>query len=273
MSLNIKQRPSPNFSFREDSGNILLGRREFNPCDLIKYVILHYTGMETAAEAVARMCDSKAEVSCHYFIDYDGTISQLVQDEHKAWHAGISYWQGISGLNNYSIGIEVANKGHEFGYEEFSPHQIDNLLKLLSILRDKYNIPKANYIAHSDIAPDRKEDLGELFPWSKLANAGFGVYIEQNSTPHYENSALKLGDKARDIKEAKENLRKLGYKISQVDDIFDKEFEQVVTAFYRHFCPERILAYPTAERRYPKGIKWDGKANKLLINIRSTIET
>jgi N-acetylmuramoyl-L-alanine amidase len=132
-------------------------------------VVLHYTGMQTASEALARLCDPVAEVSAHYLIDEDGTVTRLVDEENRAWHAGRSYWRGITDINSASVGIELANPGHEFGYRPFPKPQIEALLPLLADIVKRHDIPRANVVGHSDIAPARKEDPGELFPWDLLA--------------------------------------------------------------------------------------------------------
>jgi N-acetylmuramoyl-L-alanine amidase len=132
-------------------------------------VVLHYTGMQTASEALARLCDPVAEVSAHYLIDEDGTVTRLVDEENRAWHAGRSYWRGITDINSASVGIELVNPGHEFGYRPFPKPQIEALLPLLADIVKRHDIPRANVVGHSDIAPARKEDPGELFPWDLLA--------------------------------------------------------------------------------------------------------
>jgi N-acetylmuramoyl-L-alanine amidase len=132
-------------------------------------VVLHYTGMQTASEALARLCDPVAEVSAHYLIDEDGTVTRLVDEENRAWHAGRSYWRGITDINSASVGIELVNPGHEFGYRPFPKPQIEAQLPLLADIVKRHDIPRANVVGHSDIAPARKEDPGELFPWDLLA--------------------------------------------------------------------------------------------------------
>jgi len=135
----------------------------------VSMVVLHYTGMPTAQEALDRMCDPAAEVSAHYLIDEDGTVTQMVDEGHRAWHAGRSYWRGMTDINSASIGIELVNPGHEWGYRPFPEAQIDALLPLLADIVKRYDIPRANVVGHSDIAPARKDDPGELFPWARLA--------------------------------------------------------------------------------------------------------
>ena len=146
---------SPNFNERKG-------------CDKPSLIIIHYTGMKTAAEALERLCDPKAEVSAHYFIDEGGTQQQLVADDKRAWHAGVSEWEGITDVNSHSIGIELVNPGHEFGYREFPDEQIETLAELCKNLMQAYDIPVKNILGHADVAPGRKIDPGELFPWDKL---------------------------------------------------------------------------------------------------------
>jgi N-acetylmuramoyl-L-alanine amidase len=131
--------------------------------------VLHYTGMQTAAAALERLCDPAAEVSAHYMIDEDGTVIRLVDEKNRAWHAGRSSWRGITDINSASIGIELVNPGHEFGYRPFPEAQMQALLPLVADIVKRHDIPRANVVGHSDIAPARKEDPGELFPWDLLA--------------------------------------------------------------------------------------------------------
>jgi len=147
----------------------------------VNMVVLHYTGMPTAAEALERMCDAKAEVSAHYMIDEDGTVTQLVDEAKRAWHAGRSYWRGITDVNSASIGIELVNPGHEWGYRPFPEAQIDGLLPLLSDIVKRHRIPRANVVGHSDIAPPRKQDPGELFPWPLLARHKLALGVPKPS--------------------------------------------------------------------------------------------
>ncbi len=143
----------------------------------ISMVVLHYTGMKSAAEALARMCDAEAEVSAHYMIDEEGIVTQLVEEQHRAWHAGRSYWRGESDVNSASIGIELVNPGHEWGYRAFPEAQMDALLPLLADILERHDIPRANVVGHSDVAPARKQDPGELFDWPRLGELGLALEI------------------------------------------------------------------------------------------------
>ena len=135
----------------------------------VSMVVLHYTGMQTAEEALARLCDPVASVSAHYLIEEDGSVHRLVREDRRAWHAGKSYWRGITDVNSASVGIELVNPGHEFGYRPFPDAQMEALLPLLAEIVQRHDVPRANVVGHSDVAPARKEDPGELFDWELLA--------------------------------------------------------------------------------------------------------
>ena len=141
-------------------------------------LVLHYTGMPSAAAALARLCDPGAKVSAHYLVDEDGTVQALVAEQNRAWHAGVSFWRGATGLNDRSIGIEIVNPGHEFGYRPFPPAQMQAVRELCRGILARWPIPARNVVAHSDIAPNRKQDPGELFDWRGLAAAGIGLWTD-----------------------------------------------------------------------------------------------
>lgn len=143
----------------------------------VSMVVLHYTGMKTADEALERMCDPAAQVSAHYMIDEEGTVTALVPEDKRAWHAGKSYWRGETDINSSSIGIELVNPGHEWGYHPFPEPQMGALLPLLGHIVDAYRVPRANVVGHSDIAPARKTDPGELFDWPRLARLRLALPI------------------------------------------------------------------------------------------------
>ena len=170
--------PSPNFDARTA------------PPDMI---ILHYTGMQTGDAALARLRDPAAKVSSHYMVEEDGRIFALVPETRRAWHAGLSFWKGETGLNNVTIGIEIVNPGHELGYRPFPDVQIDSVLALLTDIRGRWMVPNDRILGHSDIAPARKDDPGELFPWARLAAAGHGVWVEPPASP---GAPLAKGDQA-----------------------------------------------------------------------------
>lgn len=154
----------------------------------ISMVVLHYTGMQSADEALARLCDEAAQVSAHYLIEEDGTVHRLVREDRRAWHAGKSHWRGITDVNSASVGIELVNPGHEFGYRPFPDEQMAALLPLLAEIVQRHDIPRANVVAHSDVAPARKEDPGELFDWDLLAAHRLALKTPRVSTPSpFEN--------------------------------------------------------------------------------------
>ena len=147
----------------------------------IKFLIIHYTGMRKEKDAIERLINIQSEVSSHYFIKYDGKIIQLIPDLYTAWHAGKSAWRKKRFLNNFSIGIEISNTGHNYGYKNYKKKQINALIKLLQNLKKKYQIKPENILGHSDIAPVRKKDPGEKFPWKKLAKKKLSIWHKVNS--------------------------------------------------------------------------------------------
>ncbi|UTW56391.1 N-acetylmuramoyl-L-alanine amidase [Kordiimonas sp. SCSIO 12610] len=225
--MTIRPYPSPNYNDRP--GN----------CQP-DMVVLHYTGMETGQGALERLCDPKAEVSAHYLIEESGETYQLVEPDKRAWHAGISHWQGRDNLNHYSIGIELVNPGHEFGYRSFPETQIACLLELLQTLKQRYGIKKHMYVGHSDIAPDRKEDPGEKFPWQQLASEGFGIWSEVNG-----NSQQALLDDSAAVSQREmiivlqEKLRSIGYGI-EISGVYDKLTTACVRAFQRRWRQKHV---------------------------------
>lgn len=191
--------PSPNFDARPGGVDVL---------------VLHYTGMQTAEAALARLCDSSAKVSSHYLVDEDGEVYALVEEQNRAWHAGVSFWRGNTGLNDRSIGIEIVNPGHEWGYRAFPLVQMEAVLELCRGILRRHEIPGRNVVAHSDIAPDRKQDPGELFDWKFLAGRGVGVWTDDMAA---------RGDLMGD-------LAAIGYDVSLAE-------RDVITAFQRRFLP------------------------------------
>ncbi len=193
----------------------------------LQYVVLHYTGMPDAASALARLCDPVAEVSAHYMIDEDGTSYALVDEAHRAWHAGKSYWRGQTDINSASIGIELANPGHEFGYRPFPNAQISALQLLLRDIIARHGLdPKNCLLGHSDIAPMRKHDPGELFPWRDLAREGLGLAAEDLPTIDLSSAA--------DIVKLQATLLGIGYDCPQTG-VMDDETRLVIEAFSRRF--------------------------------------
>jgi N-acetylmuramoyl-L-alanine amidase len=199
--------PSPNFDEREQPISIL---------------VLHYTGMKDAASAIDRLRDPEAKVSCHYLVAEDGQILRMVPEEKRAWHAGRSYWRGLRNLNSASIGIEIVNPGHELGYRPFPEEQMNSVLRLTADIVDRYDIARANVVAHSDIAPARRQDPGELFDWERLAKYGLALARPTKNLmdPHWTDGGFLLA------------LERFGYDVS--------EPKPAIMAFQRRFRPERI---------------------------------
>ncbi len=207
------QKPSPNFDSREGQA--------------IDMLVLHYTGMKSGAAALDRLCDATAKVSAHYMVELDGTIYQLVNENDRAWHAGVSSWNAKTNINQRSIGIEIVNTGHDFGYVPFPEIQMAAGIKLCKAILGLYEIPDRNVVGHSDVAPTRKQDPGELFDWKLLAKNGIGLFPTPTET-YVSASALE----------------QFGYDISNLP--------AAITAFQRHFRPDNLSG------------KWDDECGKLL---------
>jgi N-acetylmuramoyl-L-alanine amidase len=214
--MTIRERPSPNH-----------GPRAPGPIDML---VLHYTGMTSTAAALDRLCDAAAEVSAHYLIAEDGTAWRLVDETRRAWHAGRGFWAGERDINSRSIGIELANPGHEHGYRPFPEPQIEALETLARAILSRHPIPPHRVLGHSDVAPQRKEDPGELFPWQRLAAAGIGLW------PDFA-AAGRAGGVA-DVGAAQQALARIGYEVSASGQL-DDAARAVVTAFQRHYRPAR----------------------------------
>jgi N-acetylmuramoyl-L-alanine amidase len=198
---------------------------------VIDTLILHYTGMPTAAAALARLRDPAAKVSAHYLIDEDGDAVQLVPEERRAWHAGVSAWAARARLNDCSIGIELVNPGHEWGYRPFTDAQYDACVMLCRAILARWPIAPRRVLAHSDVAPARKQDPGELFDWARLAAAGVGLWPEPGP------------GEARRANQVQAELAQFGYDVTQSGRL-DEPTRMVVRAFQRHFRPARIDGQP-----------------------------
>ena len=208
-------------------------------------VVLHYTGMETGEAALARMRDPEAKVSAHWMIEEDGRLFRLVPEERRAWHAGVSFWKGERDVNSVSIGIELVNPGHEFGYRPFPEPQILSLLTLLDEIRTRWSVPNARILGHSDVAPARKTDPGELFPWATLAAAGHGIWAEPPASP---GEPLGLGEEGTGVFAMQAGLTRLGYDLPP-SGRYDEETATVVCAFQRHWRPSKVDGIADGETR------------------------
>jgi N-acetylmuramoyl-L-alanine amidase len=219
----MRQRWSPNFDDRPPGGTV-------------DALILHYTGMPSAAGALDRLCDPDAKVSAHYLIDEDGSVVQLVPEARRAWHAGVSEWQGRARLNDCSIGIELVNPGHEWGYRPFTEAQYHACIALCRAILARWPIPPGRVLAHSDVAPARKQDPGELFDWSRLAAAGIGLWPQPGAGA------------PRSVGQLQSELARLGYGVASSGRL-DEATRLVVAAFQRRFRPTRVDGRPDRTTR------------------------
>ena len=214
--MHVKDRPSPNHDARPAGG-------------IVDMLILHYTGMTSGEAALARLTSPDAKVSAHYLIEEDGAIWRMVAEDRRAWHAGLSFWAGRRDINAHSIGIELVNPGHEWGYRPFAEPQMAALEALARDIVARHPIRPEFVLGHSDVAPPRKEDPGELFDWKRLARAGIGIW------PGF---ATEQGDIHQDAAAAQRRLSAIGYEVPQ-SGALDESTRAVVTAFQRHFRPAR----------------------------------
>lgn len=228
MALSFIHKPSPNFNHR----------RYKNMPDMI---IIHYTGMLSCDDALQRLTDAGSNVSCHYLISRMGDIYQLVDEKYRAWHAGLSYWQGEKDINSRSIGIELENRGHEWGYDDFTDVQINALILLIQDIKTRYDIAPNHILGHSDVAPLRKKDPGEKFPWHILTQHGLIPDIKpQKIRKKGRLYPLKSSALVREMQNALEHI---GYKTDKVR-FFSQNNRAAITAFARRFVPVN----PTTER-------------------------
>ena len=214
--MDVIDAPSPNFDERTLPVSML---------------VLHYTGMESAEAAIARLCDPEAKVSAHYVVTEDGTVLRLVEEGKRAWHAGKSHWRGITDVNSASIGIEIVNPGHEFGYRPFPDEQIEAVIRLVADIKERHGLTRGNIVGHSDVAPARKRDPGELFPWGKLARLRLALPRPTRNLmdPHWTEAGFLLA------------LERFGYDVT--------EPMAAIMAFQRRFRPELIDGEIDAECR------------------------
>ncbi|MHC8508984.1 MAG: N-acetylmuramoyl-L-alanine amidase [Rhodospirillales bacterium] len=213
-ALSIAETPSPNFDSREGT-----------PVDML---VLHYTGMQSAEAALARLCDPEAKVSAHYIINEDGAVCRMVDETMRAWHAGVAFWRGHTNINARSVGVELVNPGHEFGYRAFPEAQMEACRALCLDILTRHPIPARNVIGHSDAAPRRKTDPGEYFDWPGFAAAGIGLWPEPDAGPIDQNE-----DAARGL------LTEAGYET--------EDMAAALKAFQRHFRPAQVNGRIDAE--------------------------
>lgn len=197
----------------------------------VSMIVLHYTGMESAQAAIDRLCDPEAKVSCHYLVDEDGSVVEMVAEDKRAWHAGRSHWRQWDDVNSCSVGIEIVNPGHEFGYRPFPEAQIDAVVRLVHEIKDRHGVTRGNVVGHSDVAPARKRDPGELFPWDRLARLRLALPrpTQNLMDPRWTESGFLLA------------LERFGY------DVSDKM--AAIMAFQRRFRPELVDGEVDAECR------------------------
>ncbi len=220
----IHDSPSPNHDARPAD----------TPVDML---VLHYTGMPTGAAALGRLRDASAKVSAHYLVEEDGRVFRLVAEERRAWHAGIGYWRSHRDINGRSIGIEIVNPGHEHGYRAFPTNQMAAVRDLARDILRRHPIAPRNVVAHSDVAPERKEDPGELFDWSYLATKGVGLWPKPNTTTRARE--FGPGERDRAIADAQAKLLRWGYEVP-THGMLETKTERVLVAFQRHFRPARF---------------------------------
>ncbi|MCB1499649.1 MAG: N-acetylmuramoyl-L-alanine amidase [Bauldia sp.] len=220
----IEQTPSPNHDARDAA----------KPVDIL---LLHYTGMLSGEGALRWLCNPEAKVSSHYLVFEDGRTVQLVDETRRAWHAGRSHWAGETDINTRSVGIEIVNAGHQFGGPPFPAVQIAAVIALCSGIVGRHPIPPERVLAHSDVAPMRKEDPGELFPWPTLQAAGIGHYVAPS--PIVEGPRLGPGDSGEAVADLQARFRAYGYGIAE-EGAFGPETAAVVRAFQRHFRPALV---------------------------------
>ncbi len=224
MISELIHRPSPNYDAR--------------PANMpIDCIVLHYTGMRSAEEALGRLTDPAAQVSAHYTVDEAGAIYAHVDEEQRAWHAGVSHWGGLNGVNSFSIGIEVVNPGHEFGYRDFPGPQIGALIILCTDILSRRRIPARRVLGHSDIAPLRKQDPGERFPWALLALQGIGLF--PSGARRAKRATLRLGMTGAPVMRLQSKLAEYGYGIDK-SGVYDASTAATITAFQRHFRPHAV---------------------------------
>lgn len=221
--MRLIDRPSPNHDSRQGVP--------------VEALVLHFTGMRTAEEALERLTDPASKVSAHYTIDEDGTVYRHVDEAQRAWHAGVSHWRGRDGVNAFSVGIELVNPGTEFGYRAFPKSQMVTLAELAQGILSRHAILPRNVIGHSDVAPTRKDDPGHLFDWPWLAQQGIGVWPEFPYRSISNINLLKQGDSGERVASLQRRLAEYGYGVPQTGE-FCAVTKACATAFQLHFRPQ-----------------------------------
>ena len=224
LPMQIIDRPSPN-------------QDERGANEPIEMLILHYTGMVSGEAALQRLTDAEAKVSAHYTIDVDGLVYRHVHEERRAWHAGVSSWRGYEQVNGRSIGIEIVNPGHEFGYVDFPNEQMQSVLSLSCEVVGRHKIEKRNVVAHSDVAPSRKTDPGEKFDWESLAAQGVGMWVHSNEISIDRD--FEIPTRASDVAAMQKKLADFGYGLESNGHL-DGQTTEVIIAFQRHFRQSNI---------------------------------
>jgi N-acetylmuramoyl-L-alanine amidase len=209
--------------------------RQGGPPDMI---LLHYTGMQDGPSALERLTNRESKVSSHYVVFEDGRIVQCVPEALRAWHAGVSFWAGQTDVNSRSIGIEIVNPGHDFGYPDFPLRQIAAVIALCKSIHTRHRIPVDRVLGHSDVAPARKQDPGEKFPWELLSESYVGHWVRPAPLT-LEGAGLKPGETSEGVRRLQRALRAYGYGIEETGS-YGEQTQIVVTAFQRHFRQERV---------------------------------
>jgi N-acetylmuramoyl-L-alanine amidase len=250
--------PSPNHGERSE------GRRP-------DMVLLHYTGMADADSALALLCAQGSKVSAHYFVFEDGRIIQMVEESRRAWHAGESEWAGETDINSCSIGIEIANPGHDHGYPDFPTRQIAAVTTLCRSIQTRNAIAPARVLAHSDVAPARKQDPGEKFPWRTLYESGVGHWVKPAPIMNF-GQVLAPGSRGDAVIALQKSLREYGYGVKASGE-YDTTTVEVVTAFQRHFRPERVDGHadPSTRNTLQELLGGGGRTKTMAARARTAI--
>jgi N-acetylmuramoyl-L-alanine amidase len=234
-------------------------------------ILLHYTGMADSQAALRRLASPNSEVSSHYLVFENGTIIQMVQEARRAWHAGDAFWSGETDVNSRSIGIEIANPGHSNGYPNFPKRQIAAVTALCRSILTRHAIPAERVLAHSDVAPSRKEDPGEKFPWQTLYDSGVGHWVRP--TPiSAEGEKLALGDRGAEVEALQKALAEYGYGLTASGD-YDYATHQVMLAFQRHFRPQRVdgVADPSSRETLHQLLAQRGRTRTIAARTRNAM--